>query len=1531
MQRSMASNTYYQLNDFLETHTIDIPMFLSIAIEICKSVSAVHKQDKLVPYLSPHTILIDNTYAVQLSTDKAYYTFDSENMYYMAPEQFSNDEKETVQASDIYILGIIFYKMLLGKLPYATADIFTFSHNVLTQKVPLLSQEDENISPMISLIIQKMMAIHPSERYHDIVSVMIDLTKIQKSVEQEGKINSFTIDTFNNLRELYTKNTIYGREKEAVTLQYILDSKASSENRVMLVYGKSGIGKSALVDTIIEKNRNNFSHICSFKLDYSEENTPYQLLYSALSDMLRQIITEDDKTLQGYRRKLQNILGDDAYHLIPLIPEIAIILGEPFSKKNISDNVLNLDTILVRFMEIFIDAVKPLCIYVDDIQWADTVTLQWIKNVLFKFENIVFFLNYRGDDLEISSHEHFTAMLNDLSKNTIKVDRLKVSALSENDIDTLISESIDLLETKEVSYVIYARTKGNPFFVKQYLKLLDTEGVLWFDMELFKWRCDLERINSTQISDNVFDLLEKNIDSLPLDVQNLLCMASYIGNTFSYVLLKNVFDDDSIFDETLHLALCSGWIIHNSKYQQEKKYRFLHDQMQESLKHMIMGDESVKIHYKIGSELAHKREDIDRAYLLRCVNHLNIASIYVEDKALLAALNLEASAYAKKSADFKSALRYIKKSMELSLANSTAENSALLFRQRGECEHLCHHSDEAITYYEKALDQAQRQAEKAEIYELLIKLYSDISKFSQAYEVGKVALEGYGIKIPNKFVPPLFIAEFLRLKFKLRDYETQDLISLPVSENDDFKMTIRLLANTLQAAYQIQPELSVANALIMIRLCLENGLTREAVIGFTVFGVIFQGAILGRHTQGFNYSQLSFDMLRKFDNTVQQPEVQFVCGYFGSSWRLPAVASEETWYSAYINGLKIGDWFHTGCAAAAIVQSMFMRGVVFDDILKQIDSFDKVLRRIGAKEQHGAMMSVKQTLLNLREETGSPEVYDSEEFNEKEYVESLNSYESEHFAHYYFVNKMISHYMHKAHDKAHSVSLEGKKFMKSSKGMLHYTEHMFYDALILAQLYEDANFTLQVNYKRKIKRIKNKFIVWSEGCAENFLPRAHLLQAEMFRIKKNHGKAFWYYDKTIEVADIYGQKQLAAIANRLASELYTALGQHKAAKVYEAASLKRFHALGMKQDKALESVNSIHFDVHALIKASEVIAKEYEFSSLLKTLIQIIVENAAAQHGFLLLEKNGDFHIQASSNTMTGETTVLQNISYKESDAVEQPIVNYVLRSRESIVIHDMAQSDLFDRTAVSSREVKSLLCAPLMLQGELKGIIYLENNLLSGVFTENKVQLLQHLSGQIIISIENTVVYNDLEEKVKQRTLDLEVAKDELKLLASTDPLTKLYNRRYFSEVSENIFNLLKRERSTLSLMMLDVDNFKFVNDTYGHQAGDRVIITIANILLEFTRKSDVVCRFGGEEFIVLLPHTDEKSTLLIAENIRASIEKESIKIGENSTVSVTVSLGISNVDFTEDKDIEVAIRNADDALYAVKNSGKNSILLYT
>ena len=183
-----------------------------------------------------------------------------------------------------------------------------------------------------------------------------------------------------------------------------------------------------------------------------------------------------------------------------------------------------------------------------------------------------------------------------------------------------------------------------------------------------------------------------------------------------------------------------------------------------------------------------------------------------------------------------------------------------------------------------------------------------------------------------------------------------------------------------------------------------------------------------------------------------------------------------------------------------------------------------------------------------------------------------------------------------------------------------------------------------------------------------------------------------------------------------------------------------------------------------------------------------------------------------------------------------------------------------------------------------------------------------------------------ELLAKVK-RELRLQEMQKELQLLASTDPMTKLYNRRYFTNASAHIFDLAKRDKRALSMIMLDIDNFKLVNDTYGHKTGDDVIVNLANILHTQQRKSDIICRFGGEEFLILLPNTTSKNAEIIAEKIRVSVEKSSIYLNEKKSIHYTVSLGVSEVGTQNEKNIEEAIKRADKALYNAKETGKNKI----
>ncbi|MFT5874859.1 MAG: diguanylate cyclase (GGDEF)-like protein [Clostridium sp.] len=185
------------------------------------------------------------------------------------------------------------------------------------------------------------------------------------------------------------------------------------------------------------------------------------------------------------------------------------------------------------------------------------------------------------------------------------------------------------------------------------------------------------------------------------------------------------------------------------------------------------------------------------------------------------------------------------------------------------------------------------------------------------------------------------------------------------------------------------------------------------------------------------------------------------------------------------------------------------------------------------------------------------------------------------------------------------------------------------------------------------------------------------------------------------------------------------------------------------------------------------------------------------------------------------------------------------------------------------------------------------------------------------------------LEDKVRKRTEELEQSNKELELQASIDPLTQLYNRRYFSKTSEHIIDIAKRNKTDISVIMLDIDKFKRVNDTYGHKVGDDVLISIATTLQHLIRKSDILCRFGGEEFLILLPETNLDGAAIIAEKMRLGIESNVIQINNVIEQKCTVSIGVAQVNSRLETQVETSIHRADQALYEAKEHGRNRVYL--
>lgn len=449
------------------------------------------------------------------------------------------------------------------------------------------------------------------------------------------------------------------------------------------------------------------------------------------------------------------------------------------------------------------------------------------------------------------------------------------------------------------------------------------------------------------------------------------------------------------------------------------------------------------------------------------------------------------------------------------------------------------------------------------------------------------------------------------------------------------------------------------------------------------------------------------------------------------------------------------------------------------------------------------------------------------------------------------------------------------------------------------------------------------------------------------------------YDKAIDAAYASSFLQDAAIANEIAGQFWQGVGKPHLAAPYlqkALATYARWGATGkvvqMKQahpelarkssvDVTSEvdmvtstgtSDFSAQLDLMSIIKASQAVSQHIVLDKLAGELVELAMQNAGATKAVLLLKKGQTFvEVKNGAHTVEGKKMNLPPAGNLPSE-LPTMIINYVIRAGESVVLDDAPSDNRFRRCDyIRTHAPKSVCCIPIIKQKEVHGVLFLENSEMSGAFHTDRLKVLNVIASQAAISLENVNIYQELddmnknlEQKVMTRTEELNEKNRELEILSTTDQLTGLYNRRYIDKTIQEEIDRSQRYNAPLSLIMLDVDHFKQVNDTQGHDVGDEVLVAIATLLTEKTRITDTVGRWGGEEFLVLVPQTNAQVCTLLAEKLREAMAKHL----HHRAGQVTASFGVA--EFEAGGSVNSLIKHADQALYEAKNSGRNRVVVF-
>ncbi|MGB7895533.1 MAG: AAA family ATPase [Microcoleus sp.] len=1475
------------LKILIQQRKFSLKEFLQIAIAATETLGQIHSANIIHKDINPSNIVFNPTtgqlkiidFGISTQLTREMPTLKNPNVLegtlaYISPEQTGRMNRSIDYRTDFYSLGVTFYELLTGKLPFETEDALEIVHCHIARQ-PLPPHEIKPEIPLIvSQIVSKLMAKNAENRYQTALGLKQDLEMCLVQLQETDSIEEFDLGTLDLTDHFLIPEKLYGRETEVDNLLAAFERVRNASAEMMLVAGFSGIGKTAVVNEVHKPIARQRGYFIKGKYDQFQRNIPFSAFVQAFRELMGQLLSESDAQLHRWKNLILTAVGESGQVLIDVIPELEHIIGAQSPALELSGSAAQnrFNLLMQKFVQVFTQAEHPLVMFLDDLQWADSASLKLLQLLMEDTGHLLVLGAYR--DNEVSPAHPFMLTVDEIVKSGATVNTITLQPLSLGDLNQLVAETLicDLSLAGPLTELVYQKTQGNPFFSTQFLKALYEDGQIIFNppqSPLSKggskggWQCDINQVKFADASD-VVEFMAAQLQKLPAITQDALKLAACIGAQFDLETLAIV--NEELPEETesalwkalqegLILVISEGYNFIQSDSQSPNQsvanptYKFLHDRVQQAAYSLIPDDQKQATHLKIGQLLLQSSSDIEtEEKIFDIVGHLNQGIELIDqlsEHSALAQLNLEAGRKARNSTAYAAANIYLQTGIELLTPQcwQTQYELALnLYVAAAEIAYLNGDFDGMEQIAALVVQEAQTILDRVKIYEIKIAAQTAQSKVLETIAVAREALLQLGIELPAEPDEAKIGKALQALAALLGDRKIEELVDLPVMTNPQTQAAMQLSGMLFPPIFQGMPGLLPLLSSTMVSLSLSFGNAPASTVGYAMHGMVFC-AFLQEVETGYGFGQLALSLLDRLNVPEFKSTVLLLFGGWIQHRQESLLATIPTLKEGYRLGMETGDFVDAGYNIYICFYTYLFAGVELDTWEPEIASYRAVMAQLKQYSARIYLDMIQQTVQNLRETRIRPDLLIGSAYDET--VMIPKHYQDNEFTAIACacIFKLLLAYCYGNYTAALDHISQVKQYLMGVSGSAFVPIFHFYAALTHLALFRAQPAIEQTEILALVETHQSTLQQWAQNAPMNYLHKWYLVEAEQQRVLGNKAEAIEMYDRAIEGAKENKYVNDEALANELAAKFYSEWGKTKVAQAYifEAyycyvewgATAKvtdletRYPQLfavsqpGRKNTQTTVAMTTTgsgnHLDISAVMKASHAISGEIMLDKLLSSLMKILIENAGAQRGYLILLSQGQLLIEAEGAINSEQVTVLQSIPVEDCQELSSAIVNYVSRTQESVVLDDAARSGQFTNDRhIRKYQPKSILCVPLINQSQIISIVYLENNLTAGAFTPERVEILKVLSGQAAISIQNSKLYTEVRQN-ESRLAQLNKAYERfiphqfLQFLEKSSIIDVELGDQVQLEMSVLFSDI--RNFTTLSETMTPEDNFKFIN----------------------------------------------------------------------------------------------------------------------